>query len=122
MEPAFIVSRNGLFSFLESQTGQALVAIGGIGFLVYVKGVVKPTSKPAFSRDDWAVGLDLLVLSVVTLLSGAIAAFATEKRAHGTRQIQVARDIELNALASARRCCSLVIFYAGLDSTPGLVY
>jgi hypothetical protein len=67
-----------VFEFLASPLGKFLVGAASIILVVLVKGVIKPTSRPAFQRDDFAVGMNLAVLAIVTLLTGSVADFSSK--------------------------------------------
>jgi hypothetical protein len=64
---------DALFGFLGTWLGQVLIAAGSAAFLTLAKGLTRPTSEFFVRLDDMAIGIDLLVLALVTIVSGAVA-------------------------------------------------
>lgn len=73
------------FSFFSTTLGQLVLGLGSVLLLLMVKNMTRPSDERAFQRDDFAIGLDLLVLSLVTLIGYAVSQYVAQKAA-------VARD------------------------------
>src|ERR1700688_3934135 len=78
------------FDFLSSSGGQIILAAGSVLFVVLIKGMTHPSGERAFRLDDLAVGPDLLVLAIVTLVGYSVAQFVAEKHAESTSDFKAA--------------------------------
>lgn len=88
------VGTSGFFSFLSQPLGQLIIVFSGVVLVVLAKGVVRPTPKPAFQRDDFAVGIDLAVLAIITLFTGAVAEYVSGRNALKRNDMNLANDAE----------------------------
>ncbi len=88
-----------VFGFLSSFWGEVVLAVGSVVFLVAVKSVVRPSGERAFRMDDFAIGPDLLVLSIVTLISYAAAQYKVEANAENPKH----RDLATANVASSHQ-------------------
>src|SRR5436305_11206510 len=91
-----------VFRFLASTLGQLVIALAGILLVVLAKGVVRPTQKPAFQRDDFAFGIDLSILAIITVFSSSVAEFVSGIRASARN------DLEASRLADGERISLLL--------------
>jgi hypothetical protein len=109
---------NGFFSFLARPLGQLIIVFSGVVLVVLAKGVVRPTPKPAFQRDDFAVGIDLAVLAIITLFTGAVAEFVSGRNALKREDLGLANNAEqyqMNLLLFAvlfTLVAAAMVFYA----------
>jgi hypothetical protein len=101
--------REGQLGFLGTWPGQVLLAAGSVLFLVLAKGLTrrpgdaKSDNRP-FQWDDLAIGLDLLVLSLVTLVGYAGSQYRAEMIArsrHDPSAIALAQNHQADALRLA---------------------
>jgi hypothetical protein len=84
------------FRFLSTSWGQLVLVVGSVVFLLIVKNMTRPTNEHAFRRDDFAVGLDLLVLSLVTLIGYADSQYIAEKTAKANHDPNIANSASNN--------------------------
>jgi len=82
-----------VFGFLETWLGQLSIAAGSVLFLVIAKGLTRETDESFFKLDDLAIGLDLLVLSMVTAVSAAVTQNVAKKAALDAGDTDTARRV-----------------------------
>jgi hypothetical protein len=87
--------------FLGTFWGQVLLSVGSVCFLLIAKklsrrpGDRKGGNNP-FERDDFAIGLDLLVLSIVTLTGYAVLQYQAELVAQQKKDPAAVASAELH--------------------------
>ncbi len=97
------------FGFLSTSRGQLVLVVGSVFFLLMVKNMTRPSDEHAFRRDDLAVGLDLLVLSLVTLIGYADSQFVAEKTAKASNHPTIASNASTNQVNSGFLALAITI-------------
>jgi hypothetical protein len=78
------------FGFLSTSGGQIVLAVGSVLLVVLFRAMAHRSEERAFRLDDLAVGPDLLVLAIVTLVGYAASQFVAEKHAEAISDFKAA--------------------------------
>ena len=102
------------FRFLSTSWGQLVFGLASVLLLVMAKNMTRPSDERAFQRDDLAIGLDLLVLSLVTLVGYAISQYVAQKIAEAHHDSKIVNTAYTNQINAASLAFVIVIVMLGL--------
>jgi hypothetical protein len=107
-----------VFGFFSSTGGQFVLALTGVIFLAIAKSIMRPSGEHAFRMDDLAIGPDLLVLSIVTLISYAVTQYVIEikDKALKSPNLTAANSASTNEVNAGFVCLLLLVLLFAMTS------
>lgn len=97
------------FGFLSTAWGQLVLGVGSVLLLLMVKNMTRPSNEHAFQRDDFAIGLDLLVLSLVTLVGYAVSQYIVQQTAQAQGDSNVADVASTNQINAGSLVAAILL-------------